>query len=96
MSYLPEWLSRLVTPESYGESVVNQIYGGNGSAAITPDPSYDVNDLSSPNVYVAAKGAVKETLSTVGGGLEKWLYIIIGVVLLAVVVNAAVPALLRR
>ena len=96
MSYLPEWLSRLVTPESYGESVVNQIYGGNGADAVNADPVYDVNDLSSPNVYVAAKQAAKDAATTIGGVTSKWLYIIICVVLLAVVLNAAVPAMLRR
>lgn len=95
MSWLPEWLSRAVTPESYGETVVNQIYGS-PATTLQPDPAYDVADLSSPNVYVQGKQAVSAALGKVGDGLNRYLMYGVVVLLVAVAIYAVVPALVRR
>lgn len=71
MSWLPEWLSRAITPESYGEKIVNDIYGPGGTAQRgQADPNYDVHDLSSPTVFVAAKGAITSAGSALLGNLK--------------------------
>lgn len=80
-----------VTPESYAESLVNQIYD-NPTATLQPDPLYDVKDLSSPNVYIQAKGAV----SSVGGYAMKAIYTLAGFLLIAIVLYAVLPALILR
>jgi len=84
-----------VTPESYGESVVNQIYS-DPKRTLLPDPAYNVQDLSSPNVYVAAKGAVSNALNVASSFGKNALLIGLGVLLLVVAVYALVPALVRR
>lgn len=85
-------LREAVTPESYGESVVNQIYS-DPARTLLPDPNYNVADFSSPNVYVAAKGAVTKALDTAGAFSNKLLLYGVLLLLLGVAVYALVPAL---
>lgn len=84
-----------VVPESYGESIVNEIYGS-AARTLHPDPYYDSRDVSSPNVYVRAKGAIGDVASALTGFGGKALWIIGGLLILAIVLNAAIPALIRR
>lgn len=88
-------LKESVVPESYGESVVNAIYSTPGNT-LKPDPAYNVEDLSSPNVYVKAKGAITEAASALTGFGGKALMYAAVFVLVAVAVYALVPALVRR
>lgn len=92
------WWDRLkesVVPESYGESVVNAIYSTPGNT-LRADPVYDRNDLSSPNVYVQAKGAAKELASAAGAFGGKILIVLAVLALLAIAVHAGVTAYVRR
>jgi hypothetical protein len=76
MSWLPQWVDDLILPKSYAESVVDSIYGAGGTLSkgiATPDPTYDPADLSSPNVYVQAKGAVKSAVASVTGDAKMWI-----------------------
>jgi hypothetical protein len=81
-----------VTPISYGESVVNQIYGPDGPRGIGPDPSYTVTDFSMPQNVIAAKNAASRILGSVGaslqGGFVKLALIVGAFLLVAIFVNA--------
>lgn len=90
-----ESISRAITPESYAESIVNEIYS-NPARTLLPDPAYNPGDLSSPNVYVKAKGAVKAAVDSATSFGTRALIIAVGVLLLGVAVYALVPALVRR
>lgn len=91
-----------VTPQSYGESLVNEIYSA-PARTLRPDPIYNRNDLSSPNVYVQTKGAIQsgigalsDAASALGGFGKKALIIGALFIVLLVVVYVAVPAFIRR
>lgn len=84
-----------IVPESYGESIVNSIYS-TPSNTLKVDPAYDKEDLSSPNVYVQAKGAVKDFASAAAGFGGKLAIIVIVVALLAIFVHGFAGSLLRK
>jgi hypothetical protein len=88
-------LKRAVVPESYGESVVNSIYSDPANT-LKPDPYYDVDDLSSPNIYVQAKGAVKDTVSAFNAFGTKAVIVIAVFLLHAIAVYEGVGGLARR
>lgn len=93
------WWDRVkiaIVPESYGEAMVNEIYGNGAARTLKPDPVYDERDLSSPNVYVSAKGAIKDTVSAVGSFATGGFIVIAGVFLVAIILYAAVPALILK
>jgi hypothetical protein len=84
-----------VTPTSHGEALVNAIYGGD-TRGLTADPAYNIEDLSSPNVYVQTKGAIKDTVSALGSFAQNYAMVIGGFLVVLVILYAAVPALIRR
>ena len=86
---------RRITPESYAESVVNAIYSTPGNT-LKPDPFYDVDDLSSPNVYVEAKGTIKDAATALQGFATNSLFVVGAFILVAVFIYALAPALVRR
>jgi hypothetical protein len=90
-----ERLKLAVTPESYAESIVNEIYS-DPARTLLPDPNYDPRDFTSPAVYVQAKGAVSDALQSVSGFGTKALLYVAAFVLIAIAVYALVPALVRR
>lgn len=105
LSYFDQFLG-WITPESHAESVVNQIYSTPGNT-IQKDPYYSVEDFSSPNVYVKAKGAVTSAAQSVSSavsgtfsaftGIAKYAGIAVVIVLLLVVATyAGVSAFARR
>lgn len=105
ISYFDSFLG-FITPESHAESIVNQIYSTPGNT-LKRDPVYNREDFSSPNVYVAAKGAISDAAGAVSsavsgtvsalGGFAKWGLIGVVLILLAVVaVYAGTTALVRR
>lgn len=80
-----------ITPESRGEAYINAVYGPENNGRVNPDIDalYGVvngvpvdDDFSSPNVYVQAKGAVKDAVSSVSLALGK--YIFLGVVVILI------------
>lgn len=92
------WWDRLklsITPESHAESVVNAIYSTPANTLKT-DPYYDQQDLGSPNVFVAAKGAVSDVFSAASGFGKNILIIAVVGIVLAIAVHAGVTAFVRR
>lgn len=85
-----------VVPESYAESIVNEIYGTSAPRTLQPDPVFDRSDFSSPNVYVRAKGAISDTVSAITGFGNKALITAAIFILIAIAVYSLVPALVRR
>lgn len=97
MSYLPTWIDDLILPKSYGESVVDAIYGKGGTAQVgAPDPSYDPADLSSPNVYVEGKKAVTTLGAALTGKLQKYAIIAAAFIAFLVFIYALAGGLARR
>lgn len=105
MSYFDSFLG-FITPESHAESIVNQIYSTPGNT-LKRDPVYNREDFSSPNVYVATKGAISSAAGAVSSavsgtvtalsGFAKWGLVGVVLILLAVVaVYAGVGAFVRR
>jgi len=90
-----EAIREFFTPQSYAEALVNDIYS-TPARTLAADPSYDPRDFSSPNVYVKAKGAVSDVLGGLTNFGGKALFVIVGVLLLGIAVNALIPALLAR
>src|SRR3970040_1615224 len=80
-----------IMPTSYGEQIANEIiYSPIGAEPI----EFDVQDFSSPNVYVNAKAAVKEGLQIAGAGLKTYAtYVFIALIVL-LVLYVGVPALI--
>jgi hypothetical protein len=78
-----------IMPESYGEAMANKIIN---APVGTPVGQWDIEDFSSPNVFVKAKGTIKEAASDIASG-SKMLGIYV-VILLVVLV--AVNAFVRR
>lgn len=88
-------LKESVMPESYGESLVREIYS-NPKRSLQPDPVYDVRDLSSPNVYIRGKAAVSDAVSSLKGFGMKAGIIALVVVLLAIFVYAGAGAFVNK
>lgn len=84
-----------ITPESHAEGIVNEIYSS-PSRTLKPDPAYDVTDLSSPNVYVNAKGAISDTVSAIKGFAGIGIATVAIFILVALAIYVAIPALIRR
>lgn len=64
----------LITPESTGEALVNQIYGydANGKQLVPPNQTltYDPETISTPNVVTKAKTVIKDTVSAVTDSMQ--------------------------
>lgn len=83
-------LKESVVPVSYGENLVNQIYGAGANPA-TPPPEYDPADLSSPNVYIhvrdSASKIIASAVSTTKGMFVKLGIVAVAAILIVVVVH---------
>lgn len=96
-SQLSMWDSFLgsITPKSFGEAMVDRIYGDPANT-LQRDPQYNRADLSSPNVWVQAKGAVTDTVSAITGFAKFGVIGVVGIILAAIVLHAAVTSYVRR
>jgi hypothetical protein len=91
----------LITPESEGEHIVNQIYGFNPDGTpITPPfipvPDYNPADLSTPSVIVRAKKAVTDTFANMQATLIKYGVIVVVLLVAGVFLYAFVGAKARK
>lgn len=85
-----------VVPESYGESIVREVYGSTPSRTLQRDPVYDPNDFSSPNVYRQGKAALSDAASAFSAFGTKALIIGGVFILLVVIAYAGTTAFVRR
>lgn len=89
-------LGIFITPESHGESIVNEIYGSSPARTLLQDPAYDRNDLSSPNVYVRGKETLKSAAEAITGFTTKGIIFLAIIVVILVLGHAAITAFIRR
>jgi hypothetical protein len=84
-----------ITPESYAESIVNEIYSS-PQRSLKPDPYYNPADLTKPAVYVTTKETVKDFAGALSGFATGGLLTFAAFALIAIAIYAAIPVLLRR
>lgn len=92
--------SLAITPESQGESLVNQIYGrdANGNPLTPPNitPAYVAADLPLPAMFVKARDTVTHALDSVQSTFIKYAIIGIAVLIAAGAVYAFAGGYARR
>jgi hypothetical protein len=85
-----------IVPESYGESLVREIYGSTPARTLQRDPVYNPEDFSSPNAFVRGKAALSDAASALSGFGTKAAIIGVIVLLLVVIAYAGTTAFVRR